>query len=102
MAGRTAIRTSMALGAIFVLAGCDMPSLQVRPAFLKLPQGDDSYSVGFRDGCDSSLGIVGGGTVASTNDFSMDANRGIEDRDYYEGYQMGANYCTYYLDPGPI
>ena len=85
-----------------VLAGCSMPSMNIKPPFLRLPEGDDPYSVGFRDGCDSSLGMAGAGPVGSTNNFSFDPNRGIEDKKYYDGYRMGANYCLYFLDPGPI
>jgi hypothetical protein len=85
-----------------VVAGCTMPSMKIRPMHLTLPEGDDSYNVGFRDGCDSALGIVAAGPVASTHEFSMDVNRGIQDKQYSDGYRMGTNYCTYFSDPGPI
>ncbi len=85
-----------------MLAGCSMPSMHVRPPFLKLPDGDDPYSTGFRDGCDSSFGIAAAGPVRTSSDFSYDANRGIEDKKYYDGYRMGSNYCLYFLDPGPL
>lgn len=95
-------KTLLVGGLCAALGGCTMPSMHVRPPFLKVPEGDDSYSVGFRDGCDSSLGMGGAGMVSATNDFTYDANRGIEDKKYYEGYRSGANYCLFFLDSGPI
>ena len=66
-----------------------------------LPDGDDSYSQGFRDGCNVSLGIVGSGMLRA-HGFAYDVNRGIEDRKYYRGYRLGNNYCMYYVDRDPL
>jgi len=66
-----------------------------------IPQGDDSYSRGFRDGCNISIGMIGSG-LHRMDGFGYDPNRGIEDKDYYLGYRTGDFYCAYYLDSDPI
>lgn len=72
------------------------------PLFLRgIPQGDDSYSLGFRDGCNTMMGVIGSGMLRM-HEFSQDINRSIEDKDYYLGYRLGQNYCTYYIDNDPL
>ena len=66
-----------------------------------LPDGDDSYCQGFRDGCNTAVGIIGSGLLRM-HPFAYDINRGIEDRDYYRGQRTGYNYCTYYVDSEPL
>ncbi len=87
------------LGSVLLLSGCG--ALLGPRAELHLPEGNDPASVGFRDGCNSSLGNIGSGMLQA-RPFSLDVNRGIEDKQYYEGYRTGANYCTYFLDAAPI
>lgn len=64
-----------------------------------IPQGNDSYSIGFRDGCNTMLGVVGS-AMLRMHGSDYDVNRGIEDKDYYLGVRMGQAYCTYGQDPG--
>ncbi|NDF12554.1 MAG: hypothetical protein EB060_07075 [Proteobacteria bacterium] len=66
-----------------------------------IPSGDDSYSVGWRDGCQTFTGAVGEGLLR-TQPFSYDINRALEDSDYYKGWRAGMTYCTYYTDYDPI
>lgn len=56
-----------------------------------------SYDQGFRDGCNTSLGITGSGLLRN-HGFSYDVNRGIEDQEYYKGYRIGTIACVYYVD----
>ncbi len=72
-----------------------------RPPTLTMPEGDDAYSQGFRDGCNVALGIVGSGLLRM-HAFGYDPNWGAQDKDYYLGYNTGNNYCTFYLDPDPL
>ncbi|MBL0319493.1 MAG: hypothetical protein IPP74_09450 [Alphaproteobacteria bacterium] len=62
-----------------------------------LPQGDDSYSQGLRDGCETFLGIVGSGTLRLLPS-KIDGFRLTEDPAYARGYVDGQTYCTHYLD----
>ena len=62
-----------------------------------LPQGDDSYSQGIRDGCETFLGIVGSGTLRLLPS-KIDGFRLTEDPAYARGYVDGQTYCTHYLD----
>lgn len=71
------------------------------PPWLRIPEGDDSYSQGVRDGCNTFLETVGE-TGLKMHNFAYDVNRGIEDRDYYIGFRMGMDYCTYYVDVDPL
>jgi hypothetical protein len=76
----------------------------MRPAFMgKMPQGDDSYSQGMRDGCNTAIALIGTGPMASSYEVSyQDVNRTTSDRDYSKGYDLGQNYCTYYQDVDPL
>ncbi len=73
-----------------------------RPAFLQgLPTDDSSYSQGVRDGCTQAVGIGGEG-LTRIYGFAYDVNRGIEDREYYRGYVIGQNHCTYFNNVEPL
>ena len=73
------------------------------PLFMPdLPDGDDSYSQGCRDGCHTALGVVGSGMVRAAHDFEMDVTRAIEDKMYYKGYKDCESYCVYYTDYNPL
>ncbi len=63
-----------------------------------IPQGDDSYSLGFRDGCNTGIGLVGS-AMLQNHDFSYDAARALEDKDYAQGFRAGQGYCVGYVDP---
>ncbi len=73
-----------------------------KPFFMAgLPQGDDSYSIGMRDGCNTAVGTIGS-SMLRNHELSLDVNRGIEDRQYYLGYNTGWNFCTFHLSAGPL
>jgi hypothetical protein len=63
--------------------------------------GYDSYSIGWRDGCNTYTGIIGEGLLRNY-DYAMDNNRALKDKDYYLGFRVGQDYCTYYLDKEPF
>lgn len=68
-----------------------------------IPQGDDSYSQGFRDGCNTAMSVIGSGMLNSMyEDSYIDANRVVEDENYNQGKTLGFNYCTYHLDVDPL
>ena len=98
------------LGTGILLAGCEGLSLKqpidqtqdtiFRPNRLllrNLPQGQDSYSQGFRDGCETYLGIVGAGALRLLPEH-VDGWRLTEDRVYARAFADGGTYCTFYLD----
>ena len=67
-----------------------------------LPQGDDAYSVGFREGCYNFIGQVGYGMArfydaAPSNDPAM-----ITDKLYKMGYMHGDRHCVVYANKGII
>lgn len=69
----------------------------------QIPQGDDDYSQGFRDGCNTAYGIMGTGMLSSSYDSNYyDYEKSITNNDYYKGRTIGFNYCTYYLDNDPL
>ncbi len=76
----------------------------MRPAHLgQMPQGNDSYSQGVRDGCNTAISVVGSGPMASMyDDTYYDFDKSISDADYYKGRTLGFNYCTFYEDPDPM
>lgn len=101
--------------AVLFLSSCDTDNdlkeyygrpgmFTLRPAHLgEMPNGDDSYSQGVRDGCNTAIAIVGTGPMADMYENTYyDTNKSIEDSDYYKGRTLGFNYCTYYQDPDPI
>ncbi len=77
-----------------------------------IPQGDDSYSIGFRSGCNDSVGLAGfgaqqfhdphaAGIFRSTpskgegTGYYYDFERALNDPDYNMGYDDGKNHCGY-------
>ena len=69
----------------------------VAPFMRNLPKGNDSYSVGFRDGCETFLGAVGAGMMR-TLPTHVDGWKMTEDQLYARGWSDGGTYCTFYLD----
>ena len=65
------------------------------------PDGDDDFSIGFRHGCNTALGIMGSGFLR-LHGFEYDINRGIENQEYYRGYRHGTDACVYHVDTGSI
>lgn len=76
----------------------------MRPAYMaKMPQGNDSYSQGMRDGCNTAIAAVGTGPMAAQyDDIYYDFDKSLNDSDYYKGRNTGFNYCTFYQDPDPF
>ena len=69
-----------------------------RPYMMRgVPDGNDDYSLGFRDGCKSALGIIGQGGVRSVsneyNGWKLTSNRL-----YAAGFLDGEEHCTYFYD----
>lgn len=96
---------ALAVMAMLVSAGCSSEytgfhsTFTPAPMFIKLPEDDSEYGQGFRDGCNTALGITGSGFVRSAHGFHYDVNRGIESREYYRGYRTGTVACVYHIDP---
>ena len=65
--------------------------------FIHMPRGDDNYSQGVRDGCQTYMGIMGSGMLRSL-DSKIDGYRMTDDPDYLRGYVDGGEYCTFALD----
>lgn len=77
-------------------------ALEPRPLFMRgIPSGDDAYSQGWRDACQTFVGIVGSGMLRN-QPFAYDPERGVNDKEYYKGWRDGIAYCTYYTDYDPI
>lgn len=90
---------------MLVLGGCfqDLDAnanpglLTPRPMFLSnLPKGDDSFSIGFREGCYNFIGQNGYGMMRF---FSRPENPDYEeDKLYKDGYRNGDRYCSVYVN----
>lgn len=65
-----------------------------------VPQGNDSFSVGWRDGCNTYLGFTGSGLI-ETRSFTFDINRSLSDKQYAAGFREGASMCMYFTDTRP-
>lgn len=65
--------------------------------FIHMPKGNDSYSQGVRDGCQTYMGIMGAGPLRML-DTKIDGYRMTDDPDYLRGYVDGSDYCTFALD----
>lgn len=69
----------------------------------QMPQGDDPYSQGVRDGCNTAIGVLGTGPITTMyDDIYYDFDKTVNDSDYYKGRTLGFNYCSYYQDPDPF
>jgi hypothetical protein len=77
----------------------DMPkSIGYKRLFLRgIPDGEDVFSHGWRQGCDQSLRIVGQGRMRLLT-VGFDVARYEQDPLYRQGYNMGSSYCSLYLD----
>lgn len=74
------------------------PQVGYKRVFLRgVPQGEDAFSVGWRDGCDTALATTGAGTLMLTQK-KMDGFRLENEALYRKGYSLGNNYCTSFLD----
>ena len=61
------------------------------------PEGNDSYSMGWRAGCATNLSLVGAGTMRLLNE-RVDAQRLSTDPLYVRGHMDGTNYCQDRID----
>ena len=72
-----------------------------RPFMMRnIPGGSDAYSVGFRDGCETTTGLGSG--LNRMHDMGYDVDRGLKDKHYYAGYRAGHVYCLFYTDVDPL
>lgn len=62
-----------------------------------LPTGNDSYSMGFRAGCQTIMGIVGAGTMRMLPE-KIDPEKLSGDKMYLRGWHDGDTYCNDRLD----
>ena len=62
-----------------------------------LPDGDDDYSRGFRDGCQSVLGVVSQGLVRNIP-HRYDGWKLTSNKFYSTGFLDGEEHCTYLYD----
>ncbi len=71
------------------------------PFYLRgIPDGNDSFSEGWRDGCNTYMGFTGSGLLQMRG-FTYDIERSLKDKPYAAGYREGANICMYYNDTRP-
>jgi len=91
--------TILSILMLLVLSACGPDSIfSLGPPFMRhLPDGNDSFSIGFRDGCNTYMGIIGTGPL-QLKTYQVDNMRALEDDQYNKGFNNGRNYCTYYLD----
>ena len=61
------------------------------------PKGNDSYDVGFMDGCQTATSAMGSG-LARIRGPKIDGNKLSSDPWYLRGFQDAATYCTLTLD----
>ena len=102
------MRLILCLILLFSLSGClvfnpDGKLSWATPQGLMVttPEDDDDFSLGFRHGCNTALGIMGSGMLRF-HGFEYDINKGIENQEYYRGYRMGTDSCVYHVDTGSI
>jgi hypothetical protein len=62
-----------------------------------LPAGNDSYSRGFRAGCQTHMGIVGAGSMRLIPE-NIDPQQLSNDSMYFRGFNDGGAYCWARLD----
>ncbi len=90
------------LATLLLSTSCTMPeSLGYKRMFLYgVPKGNDSFSQGWRDGCDTSLAIVGEGSLRLIKEKinQQTAKRMRSDELYDKGFTTGSGYCTNFLD----
>lgn len=61
------------------------------------PMGNDSYSVGWRAGCQVNLSLVGAGTMRLLKEH-VDPEKLSTDKMYLRGYMDGTNFCQDRMD----
>jgi hypothetical protein len=102
------MRTFLFMLCMIILSSCgftkNMTSegfsfFQPRPLFMKMIDDPSTWGQGWRDGCQSVIGLPGDGALR-LNDFKYDINRGIEDKEYYAGFRAGSDTCVHYISPG--
>jgi hypothetical protein len=92
------------LATLFIGSACTLPPdspLGYRRLFLYgVPKGDDPFSQGWRDGCDTSLAIVGTGALRLVKEkFNADTTEKMTNNPLYSnGFSTGSSYCTNFLD----
>ena len=87
-------------------AGCDTVTADGKPGifspqavFLRnLPQGDDNYSQGFRDGCYNAIGTNGYGLQRIFTKPHRAANELYMDALYRRAYNDGDRHCSAYVN----
>ncbi len=97
------LKNKLTLALLLTLTACSSSSSQLgyNRVFLGgVPQGRDSFSQGWRDGCDTSMAIVGSGKLRFVEEKlnGATANRFSRDITYDKGFNIGSGYCTTFLD----
>jgi hypothetical protein len=90
---------------IIFISSCEsMPEtwdwgMQARPltGVRNFPPSDTDYGKGFKDGCESTLSVVGKGWVDATTP-KMNPVLMTKNPDYASGWWDGHEQCTYILD----
>lgn len=89
---------------IFLTTACSLPDYSAlghkRMFLYGVPEGNDSFSQGWRDGCDTSLATVGTGSLRLVEE-KINRNtvrRMTTDELYDKGFNVGSGYCTNFLD----
>lgn len=94
--------TAFLIASLLLNTSCSMPSaLGYKRLFLYgAPEGNDSFSQGWRDGCDTSLATVGEGSLRLIEEKinATTARRMSKDELYDKGFSTGSGYCTNFLD----
>lgn len=63
-----------------------------------MPEGDEPFNVGFRDGCYNIVGVVGNGYLRFYDRPANPDDGMLTNRLYQQGYRYGARYCSVYVD----
>lgn len=69
----------------------------VPPYMTGSPKGNDSYSIGWRDGCHTYASVVGTG-VLRLKSHRIDGHKLTSDTQYKRGFMDAALHCTLYID----
>ncbi|MDB2415523.1 hypothetical protein N9W34_07100, partial [Rickettsiales bacterium] len=76
-------------------------ALSPKPLFLDgIPDGEDDYSLGFRDGCYNFIGQNGYGFSRMYDRYANTSL--IESKLYQQGYRHGDRHCGTYVNKGII
>jgi len=105
------MRLNVLLLLIILLPSCvTLTDDNGRPGFMSpntlflrnLPQGDDNYSMGFRDGCYNFMGQNGFGLLRMYDRPLRVEDNLLTDNLYQQGYRHGDRYCGVYVHKGII